>query len=209
LQASLEEADRAEQAIGEMRASLRPSSRHWTRRRAESSANALAGVQGELAGLGYDTQAHQEASRQIATLAPFEEEARLLAEAEARWDEEMRALVQADEAAQRWAASAEGLSRRLAEIEAGLVELPQLRQTVQEAIQQVASLQVQRDRAQVQLGAALQRLDHLAAMDRRVLQTRVEVKTLQEEQSLYEELARRSPNGCRRPHRAGDTEPGE
>ena len=40
------------------------------------------------------------------------------------------------------------------------------------------------------LGAAKQRLDDLAALERKLAQARADLKTLQEEQGLYEELAR-------------------
>ena len=163
---------------------------------AEEARASLAEVRSALAALAYDPEAHRVASEQAAALAPFEDEARALVDAESRWQEEAASLEKALEAAQRWRAEARQLHERLALLEASLASLPDLRRAVETGLAAVATLQEQRGATEQLLGAAKQRLDNLAALERRLAQSRAALRTLQDEQSLYEDLARAfGPNG--------------
>ncbi|MBI2867925.1 MAG: SMC family ATPase, partial [Chloroflexi bacterium] len=163
---------------------------------AKEARSSLAEVGAALAELAYDPAAHHAASEQAAALAPFEAEARVLADAQTRWQEEAALLEKALEAVQRWTAEARRLHERLALLEASIADLPDLRRSVESGLAVVATLQEQRGNTEQLLGAAKQRLDNLAALERKLAQSRTALRTLQDEQGLYEDLARAfGPNG--------------
>lgn len=151
---------------------------------------ALAACRAELAQLAYDPAAYEALRREVTELEPVEGEVRLLEEADARWEEETRALAQAQEAVERLRQRVAELEARRAELETALAAEASLREELSAAQRREQELRLEEARLERLLGAALQKLDAVAFLERRLEQDREELRRLEREQGIYEELAR-------------------
>jgi exonuclease SbcC len=150
----------------------------------------LAECEAELAQLGYDPEASEALQREVAALAPVEEEMRLLTEAEERWQEEAQALAHAQEAVEGCQRTIAELEARCAELEAALRGEASLRGALEAARQREQELRQEEEQSVKLLGATLQKLDNVANVERRLEREREELRRLEREQGIYEELAR-------------------
>jgi exonuclease SbcC len=149
---------------------------------------ALAGLAGELATLGYSREAHERVRDQVALLLPFEEAHLRLQTALERIEEERAALDMLWPRRARWQ---ETLARDQAQREslaADVQRLPAVSAELEVSEQTTEDLKRQSSRARLALGGARQKLDHCRRLaverERRVLDR----KGLAEEKLIFDEL---------------------
>jgi exonuclease SbcC len=148
----------------------------------------LSQLEVEIASLGYDAQRHEEIRRQLSKLARFQQAKKELDAAGQSLKVETQRV---DERQQRLANLQQELEDLAAKLEAVVAQVDDLEAATRDLDQQarlVDDLQEQDADAQVRLGAARQRLEHLSYLEKeRGERVREEGET-REEKSIYDEL---------------------
>lgn len=148
----------------------------------------LAEVQAELAQLGYDSAAHQQARAEVSDLTCFETESRALTEAEQRLPEEEQRL-QKEEARQKRLLEQKAKDQQdITKLEVETRDLPEMRASLNQADENLRQLERIEREARDRMVAAKQNLKYLAdrAKRRGVLDDKLQ--QLREALGIYREL---------------------
>ena len=145
-------------------------------------------VEAELAGLGYDKSAHDQARAEVVRLAPAEEEGRALADAEKRIKNETQRLEREEGRRNRLLAQTATDRERITELEAETAGLAELSIRLNEASAAVDDLQRQERFARDKVAAAKQKLDHVAYQAKERGKQEEKLQQLRETLGIYREL---------------------
>ncbi|MFC1975919.1 AAA family ATPase [Chloroflexota bacterium] len=149
---------------------------------------ALDEVKAELATLGYDEAAHQQARAEVERLRHFEDEARTLAEAEKRIAEEEKRLEREQARHTRLLEQTAADRQRVAELEKETADLPDLIKRLNEASSEVNRLQREDRFARDKVAAANQKLKHIAYLAKQRGNQEDKLQQLREIQSVFRDL---------------------
>jgi exonuclease SbcC len=151
---------------------------------------ALAAIDAELAGLGYDKDKHDEARRQLKQLEPAERAKNSL-------DEALRLIDPEKEAADRAGEAARSLRESLAQdtlkrdaLGADLALLPGVLTALAATESECRELNAQRSRAQETLGNARAKIQRLDELEARKKDKEAQISRAAHEESIYRELAK-------------------
>jgi exonuclease SbcC len=148
----------------------------------------LAEVEAELATLGYDREAHQQARAEVETLIHFEEEGRILAEAEKRIKEEEKRLTRESTRHTRLLEQTAADREKVTQLERETADLPELSLRLNEASGEVDRLQREERFARDQVAAAKQKLKYIADQAKKRGGLEDKLQQVREALSLYREL---------------------
>jgi len=148
----------------------------------------LAEVEAELAELGYERAAHQQARTEVEALLHFEEEGRILAEAEKRIKEEEKRLGKETTRQARLLEQTAADRNTVAQLEQETAELPELSSRLNEASAEVTRLQREERFARDQVAAANQKLKYIADQAKRRGELEDKLQQVREALSLFREL---------------------
>jgi exonuclease SbcC len=149
---------------------------------------ALDEVKTELASLGYDETAHQQARANVERLGHFEEEGRTLAEAEKRMAEEEKRLAKAQARHTRLLEQTAADRQKITELEKETAGLSELSARLNEASAEVDRLQREERFARDKVAAANQKLNHIAYLARQRGEHEDQLQQVREVQGIYREL---------------------
>jgi exonuclease SbcC len=149
---------------------------------------ALDEVKAELATLGYDEAAHQRARADVEALSHFEEEGRILAEAEKRIAEEEKRLEKAQARHTRLLAQTAADREKITQLEEETAGLSDLITRLNEASAEVNRLQREERFARDKVAAANQKLSHIAYLAKQRSEQEDQLQQIREVQSIYREL---------------------
>ncbi len=149
---------------------------------------ALDEVKAELATLGYDETAHRQARAEVEALSHFEEEGRILAEAEKRLAEEEKRLEKENARHARLMQQTAADRQRIAELEKETVGLPELSARLNQASDEVNRLQREERFARDKVAATNQQLNHLAYRAKERSKLEDQLQQIREALSIYREL---------------------
>lgn len=149
---------------------------------------ALASALAEQQGLGYDATAHAALRQRLAELGAWEDRQRDLRRALEERVPMQQQIDALEERLARWQQTVAQDRERAAALRAAVAELPALRTALAAQTAEVRTLESRLERAQLELGAARQRIDtsrQLAAQQDSLAAQR---QQLADERTLYEEL---------------------
>jgi exonuclease SbcC len=149
---------------------------------------ALDEVKTELATLGYDETAHQQARTEVERLSHFEDEARTLAEAKERTAEEEKRLEREQARHHRLLEQTATDRQKIAELEEATTDLPALATRLNEASSEVNRLQREERFARDKVAAANQKLHYIANLAKQRSEQEDKLQQIREMQGLYREL---------------------
>lgn len=148
----------------------------------------LARLAGDVAALGYDSTAHEQARAEVASHAEFEAAYRRLQTARERVDDERAALADLQARQSRWQETlADDRAQREA-LTGEVARLPQVAGQVEKQAQTVEDLQAQSSRARLTLGAAQQKLDHCHYLADERVRHAANRQQRAEEKAIFDEL---------------------
>ncbi len=189
LEKSLAEAkEAAEELVKQQEKLAELDERLTSGRYAEAEQVELVELLEQIAGLGYDPEAHQEVRRDVEVLGRFEEDKARLQAALERVDEERANLERLRKSKARWQ---ETLAADLAKKEAlaqELTRLPDLAARLEGKSREVDDLRAKEARARQVLGAARQKLDYCDYLTKEKEKKLKERRKVAEEKAIYEEL---------------------
>ena len=189
LEKSLAEAKGAAEELIKQREKLAELDERLTSERyAEAEHAKLAELLGQIEGLGYDSEAHQEVRRDLAVLSRFEADKTRLQAALERVDEERANSERLRKSKARWQ---ETLATDLAQKETlaqELTRLPELATRLEERSREVDELRRKEARARQVLGAARQKLDYCEYLTTERKKKLKEKQRVAEEKAIYDEL---------------------
>ena len=148
----------------------------------------LAELLGQIEGLGYDREAHQEVRRDLEVLSRFEEDKAKLKAALDHVDEERASLERLRKNQARWQ---ETLAADLDKKEAlaqEVAQLPELTTRLERKSREVDELRGKEARARQVLGAARQKLDYCEYLAKERERKLKERRQVAEEKAIYDEL---------------------
>ena len=148
----------------------------------------LVAVQAEIADLHYDREEHNAVQRELAQAQAFEEDYRQLCSARERLAEEETRRQELETALQRRRDEAVAEEQRLAEIEAGLVELPDLQQGRQETEAALHATQEALGQVRLELGSAQRELQRLQEIEASYQEKKKDHQEASERRSIYDQL---------------------
>lgn len=148
----------------------------------------LAEVEAELAELGYDRAAHQQARTEVEALLPFEEEGRILAEAKKRIKEEQKRLEKESSRQARLLEQTAADRNKAAQLEQETAELPALSERLNGASAEVTRLQREERFARDEVAAANQKLKYIADQAKKRGELEDKLQQVREALSLFREL---------------------
>ena len=148
----------------------------------------LAEVEAELAELGYDKAAHDHARTEVDSLAHFEEESRVLAEAEKRIKEEEKRLEREQARHVRLREQLAADQARVGELEKETAGLAELSAQLNQASAAVDDLQRRERFARDKVAAANQKLSHVAYQAKERGKLEDKLQQIRETLSIYREL---------------------
>ncbi|MFC2024672.1 hypothetical protein ACFLTJ_03795, partial [Chloroflexota bacterium] len=150
---------------------------------------ALAGLEGELAALGYDASRHEAARQRLASLEQYEGQQRKLEEAERLLGQEKEAVSRAETAAQelRHSLKTEGQKRRSLGEELG--RLPALVTELGRAEEEYQSSKSGQKRAQEVIGGMKARLERLGELETKRREKAKLLSQAQKQEKIYRDLA--------------------
>jgi len=189
LENSLAKAKEAAEELVEQREKLAGLDQRLTSGKyAEAEQAELAELLGQIEGLGYDPEAHQEVRRDLEVLSRFEEDKARLKAALEHVDEEQASLEWLHKNQARWQ---ETLAADLAKKEAlaqELTRLPELATWLEGKSREVDELRGKEARARQVLGAARQKLDYCDYLAKEKVKKLKERRQVAEEKAIYDEL---------------------
>lgn len=148
----------------------------------------LTEVQAELATLGYDHAAHQQARAEVERLALFEEEGRALAEAEKRIPDEEKRLAKELARHARLLDQVTGDQNEVTRLEEETKGLPELRAQLNKASDDLDRLQYEERLARDRVAAAKQKLHDLVRLGKRRGLLEEKLQQVREALGIYREL---------------------
>ncbi len=157
---------------------------------ATAEQQALAAIETELAGVGYDPVHHEAARRQMEQLEPCEQEKRRLDEALRLIDQEKGAAAQAAEAARSLREGLAKDNRKKDTLAEELAGLPQALRELAAAETEYQELNARRSQAQEALGNARARVQRLAELEAKKKEKEGQISQAAREENIYRELAR-------------------
>jgi exonuclease SbcC len=157
---------------------------------ATAEQQALAAIETELAGVGYDPVHHEAARRQMEQLEPCEQEKRRLDEALRLIDQEKGAAAQAAEAARSLREGLAQDNRKKDTLAEELAGLPQALRELAAAETEYQELNARRSQAQEALGNARARVQRLAELEAKKKEKEGQISQAAREENIYRELAR-------------------
>ncbi|MBN1220695.1 MAG: SMC family ATPase [Anaerolineae bacterium] len=149
---------------------------------------ALAEVKAELATLGYDEAAHQQARAEVERFSYVEEEARVLAEAEKRIAEEEKRLEREQTRRNRLAGQTSADRQRVTELEQETTGLPDLVNRLNQASAEVNRRQREERFARDKVAAAHQKLNYVAGLAKQRGEQEDKLQQIREMQGIFREL---------------------
>jgi exonuclease SbcC len=149
---------------------------------------ALDEVKAELATLGYDETAHQQARTMVDDLHHFEEDARALAEAKKQITAEETRLEKERARHTRLLEQTAADRGKITDLETETAGLPQLRARLNQASDEVNRLQREERFARDKVAAARQKLSYVADLARKRGQQEDKLEQVREALGLYREL---------------------
>ncbi len=142
----------------------------------------------EIAALGYDPAAHEQARAQVSALAEFESAYHQLQTALERLDDERATLADLQTRRARWQESlAEDRSRR-EQLAAEVERLPSVTAQVQAQKEEVEEIRARSHQARLEQGAAQQKLDHCRYLAEERKRHAANRQKLAEEKAIFDEL---------------------
>ena len=145
-------------------------------------------VKAELATLGYDEAAHQQVRTDVEGLLHFQEEGRVLAEAETRLKEEEKRLAKEKTRHDRLLAQTAADREKITTLEQETESLAELSTQLNEASDEVTRLQREERFARDEVAAANQQLSHIAYQAKERGKLENQVQQVREALSLFREL---------------------
>ena len=183
------EAEQAQVALKEMEKKLA----QWQKQLAETNyeveaVGQLAEVESAMASLGYDAQAHKVARKTAADLAHFSDAQRHLEDAQTRLSEEAGRLKQ-DQARQTRLLEQTAADReRVADLKQKTGALPQITEALGKTSRRLDELQREERMARSAVGAAEQKLNHIAQQAKERAGKEEKLTDLKESMGIYQEL---------------------
>jgi exonuclease SbcC len=151
---------------------------------------ALAALEKEIAGLGYDAARHEQTRQKLSRLEPYESEKNRLDEATRLIDREKEALTRAQEEAEVKRESLELDNRKKASLTAELASLPQVREELAAAEAEQKDLVSRRSQAQEAVGSVRARLERLTELEVKKREKEEQLARIAQEGTVYRELTR-------------------
>lgn len=148
----------------------------------------LAEVEAELAQLGYNKTAHQQAGEEVEKLTHFEEEGRVLAEAEKRIKEEQKRFERESARHARLLEQIGADRQTVAQLEKETAGLAELSEKLNQASTTVDELQLKERLARDAVAAARQKLDHVAYQAKERGKQEQKLQQVKETLGIYREL---------------------
>ena len=149
---------------------------------------ALDEVKAELAELGYDEAAHNQAKDEVEAQGHFEEEGRTLAEAEVRISEAKTRLEKEQARHTRLLEQTAADRERVAELEKDTAELAELSRQLNEASATVDRLQREDRFARDKVAMVNQQLNHISYLGKQRGELEEQLQQIREVQGIYREL---------------------
>ncbi len=149
---------------------------------------ALVDVRAEQQGLGYDVTAHAALRQRLAELGHWDERQRDLRRALAEQAPQQQQIDALAERLARWQATVAQDQARVAALRSAVTELPGLRSALAAQTAEVRKLEGRLERAQLELGAARQRIDTCRQLVVQQDSLTAQRQQLTDERTLYEEL---------------------
>ncbi|MFH1169516.1 MAG: SMC family ATPase [Chloroflexota bacterium] len=156
---------------------------------AAAEQEALRQLEGELAGLGYSHEQHEQARRQLDELGHFEQSKLRLDDADSHIGQERTGLTRAEEALQQLRLTISADTQKRQELSAGLAALPQLSDDLSLAEAESKVLAAQRDQAQQRLWGIKSSLQRCAEMEAKKSAAEKKAAQAAQEEGVYRELA--------------------
>ncbi len=150
---------------------------------------ALAAIETELAGLGYDAEKHEQARQQLGRLEPFDHDQRRLEEAARLINQEKDAALRAEESARERRESLERDNKRKEALAAGLTLLPRLFDDLAKAETEHQTLARQRSQTQETVGSIKARLQRCTELEIKKKEKEGQLARSSKEEIIYRELA--------------------
>ncbi len=155
---------------------------------AQEEQQRLADLEREIESVGYDAEKHEEIRRVVAETVHFEKQKRELDAAREGLKSETERLHERQQHLDSLQQDVGELSLRMEALGGQLTELEEATIGLDDRVRLVQELQVQEADARVRLGAARQRLDHCAYLEREKGNKSQEERETQEEKAIYDEL---------------------
>ena len=155
---------------------------------AAEAQQALAELDRQLAELGYDPAAHQQARDDVVRCKPFEARHSQLQTAQARAQELQARIEQLNASLERWQETLAADRLRRDELAGVVARLPQSERALSQQSAEVERLERAANDARQRLGAARQKLDACRAQASRRQDVAHELAAVLERQSIFEEL---------------------
>ena len=155
---------------------------------AQEEQQRLADLEREIESVGYDAEKHEEIRRVVAETVHFEKQKRELDAAREGLKSETERLHERQQHLDSLQQDVGELSLRMEALGSQLTELEEATIGLDDRVRLVQELQVQEADARVRLGAARQRLDHCAYLEREKGNKSQEERETQEEKAIYDEL---------------------
>ena len=149
---------------------------------------ALDEVKAELATLGYDETAHQQARAEVEQMSHFEAEGHALADAEKSITDQEKRLKREQDRHQRLSAQVNDDRQRVAELEKDTAGLAELSARLNRASQDLTTMQGQERLARERVGAANQNLKYIADQAKRRGKLEDQLQQVREMLGIYREL---------------------
>ena len=149
----------------------------------------LAEIEGEIGGLDYHPQRHEQVRQQCSDLEQYQEPMRKLAEARTLIDQEKEAAARAEEASREIRLRLEADGEKRQELLRGLAALPGVTDGLARAEKEHQVLATRQERAQQAIGGIRGRLEHCAELEMRKKEREKLLNQAAEEAELYRELA--------------------
>jgi exonuclease SbcC len=189
LEQSLQEAEKAARELEVIRnEQINLQKRLETQDFAVEALTQLADVEAELAALGYDKAAHEQTRLEVETLAHFEEENRALAEAEKRIQAEKKRLERETTRHTRLLEQTAADRERVAELEKETAGLAELSARLNQASATMDKLQFEYRLTQEKVGSAKQKLSNLVYQGKRRNDLEIKLQQVREVWGIYREL---------------------
>ena len=189
LEKSLAEAKEAAEQLVKQREMLAELDERLTHEKyAEAEHTELIELLGQIEGLGYDSEEHDEVRRYLKVLGRVEEDQVRLTAALDRVDEERASLERSRKSRARWQeTSATDLAKKEA-LAQELTRLPELDTRLEGKSREVDGLRTKEARARQVLGAARQKLDYCKYLTKERAKKLKERHQVAEEKAIYDEL---------------------
>jgi exonuclease SbcC len=151
---------------------------------------ALAELETEIVGLGYDAARHEQARKELGRLETYEREKHRLDESLRLVDQEKESLARNREEIEAKRRSLELDEQKKGSLSAELLDLPQARQALAAAEAEHKDIVDRRSRAQEVVGSVRARLERLAGLEVKKKDKEDRLGQLSRESGIYRELAK-------------------